>query len=131
VTATQPLELILARNLMSSLTIPSFLVDSEGMLVFYNAAAGELLGKRFEEIGRRSLPEWSADHAPFEENGREIPTEELPFTIAVRESRPAHKCFQISPDGGAPVDIEASAFPLAGANGSQGAIVVFWPVGDG
>ena len=126
--SNQPLELILARNLMSSLAIPSFLVDNAGMLVFYNAAAGELLGKRFEEIGRRSLAEWSADHAPFEQDGREIPTEDLPFTIAVRESRPVHRRFQLRADGGPPMEIESSAVPLAGASGCQGAIVVFWPV---
>jgi PAS domain-containing protein len=124
----QPLELILARNLMSSLDIPSFLVDNAGMLVFYNDSAGDLLGKRFEEIGRRTLPEWNEDHRPFEQDGRELPTEELPFTIAVRESRPVHKRFQVRPDGGAAVEIEASAVPLSGADGCQGAIVVFWPV---
>ena len=52
-TVTQkPIELILARNLMSSLSTPAFLVDEGGMLIFYNEAAGSLLGKRFEEIGR-------------------------------------------------------------------------------
>ena len=49
--AQRPLELILARNLMSALSTPAFLVDEGGVLVFYNEAAGTLLGKRFEELG--------------------------------------------------------------------------------
>src|SRR5919108_109224 len=48
----RPLELILARNLLSSLSTPAFLVDEAGVLVFYNDAAGVLLGRRFEEAGR-------------------------------------------------------------------------------
>ena len=51
-TASQkPLELILARNLMSALSTPAFLVDEGGILVFYNEAAGMLLGKSWEELG--------------------------------------------------------------------------------
>ena len=36
---------------MSALSTPAFLVDQGGVLVFYNEAAGILLGKRFEELG--------------------------------------------------------------------------------
>ena len=48
----RPLELILARNFLSSVSTAAFLVDGEGMIVFYNEAAGDLLGPRFEEAGR-------------------------------------------------------------------------------
>ena len=42
--AQKPLELILARNLLTSLSTPAFLVDENAALVFYNEAAGALLG---------------------------------------------------------------------------------------
>ena len=32
----KPIELILARNLISSLSTPAFLVDEGGVLIFYN-----------------------------------------------------------------------------------------------
>ena len=48
--AQKPLELILARNLLSSISTPAFLVDAEGMLVFFNEAAGALVGRRFERM---------------------------------------------------------------------------------
>jgi PAS domain-containing protein len=124
--AQQPLELILARNLIASLAIPAFLVDEEETLVFYNPSAGELLRERFEELGRRSVAGWSSEH--FRRDGEPIPPEELPFTLAVRERRPVHKRFGVRPDGGEHVEIEASAVPLIGADGCQGAIIVFWPV---
>ena len=50
----QPLLLILARNLIASVTVPGFVTDPEGAIVFYNDAAGELLGHRFEETGTLS-----------------------------------------------------------------------------
>ena len=50
-TDQQPVEFILARGLMSNLTTPAFLVDAAGVVVFFNDAAGELLGIRFEEAG--------------------------------------------------------------------------------
>ncbi len=40
----RPLELILARNLLASLSTPAFLVDEDGVVVFYNDAAAALLG---------------------------------------------------------------------------------------
>jgi PAS domain-containing protein len=45
----KPLELILARNFLTSLSTPAFLVDRTGALLFYNEAAGALLGSSFEE----------------------------------------------------------------------------------
>ena len=45
------LVLILARELASNLATPTLIADADGTLVFYNEAAGTLLGKRFEELG--------------------------------------------------------------------------------
>ncbi len=47
-----PLELILARNLLTSIATPAFLVSSDGAMLFYNEGAGALLGVPFEETGR-------------------------------------------------------------------------------
>jgi len=123
----KPLELILARNLMSALSTPAFLVDEGGVLVFYNEAAGTLLGKRFEELGTVGPEEWGSLFGPFNENGEPIPYDELPLVIAVRNGRPAHADFEISSVDGARQQVEASAFPILTAHGSRGAIAVFWP----
>src|ERR1700742_3039310 len=83
----KPLELILARNLMSALSTPAFLVDEGGILVFYNEAAGILLGKRFEELGTVGAEEWGSLFGPFDEAGQPIPYDELPLVSAVRSGR--------------------------------------------
>jgi PAS domain-containing protein len=123
----KPLELILARNLMSALSTPAFLVDEGGLLVFYNEAAGMLLGKRFEELGTVGPREWGAMFGPFDESGEPIPYDELPLVVAVRNGRPAHARFEIRSTDGTGHTVEASAFPILTAHGTQGAIAVFWP----
>jgi PAS domain-containing protein len=127
----KPLELILARNLMSALSTPDALVDEGGVLVFYNEAAGALLGKRFEELGTVGAEEWGSLFGPFGRNGEPIPYDELPLVIAVRNGRPAHADFEISSTDGARHQVEISAFPILTAHGSQGAIAVLWPAGGG
>ena len=123
----KPLELILARNLMSALSTPAFLVDEGGLLVFYNEAAGMLLGKRFEELGTVGAEEWGALFGPFDSAGEPIPYDDLPLVAAVRSGRPAHAALTIRSADGAEHAVEASAFPILTAHGSQGAIAVFWP----
>ena len=126
--AQRPLELILARNLMSSLSTPAFLVDADGILVFYNEAAGALLGKRFEEAGRMSPEEWGNAFGPFDEDGRPLPFDRLPLTVALRRGRPAHSTFRIRSLDGSEHHIEVSAMPILASGGSRGAMAIFWPV---
>ncbi len=123
----KPLELILARNLMSALSTPAFLVDEGGVLVFYNEAAGMMLGKRFEELGTVEAVEWGSMFGPFGEGGEPIPYDELPLVTAVRNGRPAHAEFEIHSADGASHRVEVSAFPILTAHGSQGGIAIFWP----
>lgn len=123
----QPLDRILARNLMSVLETPSFLVDDDGVLVFFNEAAGDMLGKRFEETGRLTREEWNAI-GPVDAQGNVIDSEEMPLTVALREGRPAHGRFHIWTDQGKIVEVETSAVPLVSGGDFHGALVVFWPV---
>jgi PAS domain-containing protein len=122
----KPLELILARNLMSSLSTPAFLVDEDGILVFYNEAAGALLGKRFEEVGNMGPGEWGSTFGPLDQHGRPIPFDELPLTIALRKGRPAHAQHRIQSLDGQEHDIEVSAMPIITGEGARGAIAIFW-----
>lgn len=125
----KPLELILARNLMSALSTPAFLVDEGGVLVFYNESAGLLLGKRFEELGTVGPQEWGSMFGPFDESGTPMVYDELPLVRAVRNGRPAHAEFVIRSTDGTEHEVEAAAFPILTAHGSQGAIALFWPSG--
>jgi PAS domain-containing protein len=127
--AQKPLELILARNLLTSISTPAFLVDADGVLVFYNEAAGALLGIPFEEAGRMEPKEWGSRFGPVDSDGRRIPLDELPLTMALREGKPAHSSFRIRSAGGDDHDIEVSALPIS-ADEISGAMAIFWPRED-
>jgi PAS domain-containing protein len=129
--ASQPLELILARNLVSAITLAAFLVDPEGKLVFFNDAAGELVGKRFEEVGRLRQEEWASEFGPFDEFGKLLPTEDAPLGVALRDGLPAHDRFYMSVRDEELVAVDVSALPLSTADGFKGAIVVFWRASSG
>ena len=128
--AQRPLELILARNLLASLSTPAFLADAEGEIAFYNEAAGTLLGRRFEETGPLAAGHWTATFGPLDSEGETVPFDTLDLTEALRGNRPAHDSFSIRSSNGAFHAIEASGFPIVGAGGYRGAIIVFWPVGS-
>jgi PAS domain-containing protein len=122
----RPVELILARNLIATLSTPGFLVDEEGIVVFFNDAASVLLGVRFEEVGQMGPNEWGTAFGPFDEHGAKVPIEHMPLTIALRQGRPAHARFEIRSLEGAVNDIEAAALPILTVGGTRGAMVFFW-----
>jgi PAS domain-containing protein len=109
----KPLELILARNLLTSVTTPAFLVARDGTLLFYNEGAGALIGRPFEDIGQLDLDEWTRRFGPFDDDDEPLPFDRLPLTRALK-----HR-------------IAASAMPIVGAaSGASGAMVIFWPVDE-
>ena len=106
----QPIELILVRHLASSLALPTFLVDAEGTLVYYNEAAEPLLGHRFDEEGAMAFDAWTAAYAVRDDSGR-----------------PVHARVAIIGRDGAARTLEVSAFPLVGLGKEVlGAAALFW-----
>jgi PAS domain-containing protein len=125
----KPIELILARNLISSLSTPAFLVDEGGVLIFYNEAAGTLLGRRYEEVGKVGPEEWGTMFGPVDESGDAIPYDDLPLVKTIRDGRPAHSKLRIRSADGSEHEIEVSALPILTPHGSRGGIAFFWPGG--
>jgi PAS domain-containing protein len=121
-----PVELIMARGFTSNLATPAFLVDEGGNLIFFNEAAGELLGVRFEDAGRMGPDEWGGRFEPRALDGRPLPLEELPLAIALNQGRAAHSHMRIRSSRGQAREIEVTAFPVVGRTGLRGAIAIFW-----
>jgi PAS domain-containing protein len=125
----KPLELILARNLLTSISTPAFLVDGTGTLVFYNEAAAALLGRSFEDAGQMSAEEWIDTFGPLTTEDEPIELDEISLTQAIQAGNPAHGSFCIRTASDKEV-VEASAFPLvASPDGASGAMIMFWPRG--
>jgi PAS domain-containing protein len=126
----RPLELILARNLVSIISLPAVLIDADGRVVFYNDAAAQLIGEPFEEMGAMSREEWNARYGPVDEHGVALAADALPLAVAVREGRPAYAPLRVRAERGL-LEVEAGALPLLGPAGYRGAMVFFWVAGAG
>ena len=124
------LAVILARNLIAAIMTPAFIVDLDGLMSFFNEAAGNLIGRRFEETGRLTREEWN-EIGPVDEQGRPVPSDRMPMTIALREGRPAYGRFRIKTDQGILMDVDTSAVPLMARGESHGAIVTLVPAVPG
>ena len=123
----KPIELILMRQLASSLAMPIFLVDADGTLVFYNEPAERVLGMRFEEIGEMPASEWSTRWEFTDVDGRPLAPDQLPLMIAVAKRKPTHGKLWIRGLDGARRRIDATAFPLINLTDRVlGAVVLFW-----
>jgi PAS domain-containing protein len=121
-----PVELVLARALITNLATPAFLVDRAGNLLFFNEPAGELLGIHFEEAGPMAQQDWGGRFTPTDEGGHRLAIEQLPLSIAISEGRPAHAPMRIDAADGKEHLIEVTAFPIVGRAGQSGAIAIFW-----
>jgi len=131
VSSQKPIELILARNLLSSLTTPAFLVDDKGALVFYNEAAGHLVGRRFEETGQMDAAQWATEFGPVDDSGSPIPWTDLPLTVSLQSGRASHTRMHLRVLDGSVHDIEMSALPIVATGGARGAMAIFWPTDNG
>jgi PAS domain-containing protein len=123
-------EMILARNFIAAIMTPAFIVDPDGLMTFFNEAAGQLIGRHFEETGRLTREEWNAI-GPVDEAGRPIPSDRMPMTVALRDGQPAYGRFRIKTDQGILMDVDTSAIPLMAGGVSHGAIVTFVPAVPG
>ena len=82
--------------------------------MFFNEAAGSLVGRRFEETGALGPREWGEAFGPFDAAGDPIPWDQLPLTIALQHGRPMHSRMHIHSSSGDLHDIEVSALPIVG-----------------
>ena len=126
----KPLPLILARELASNLATAMFLLDAEGMLVFYNDAAELLIGKPFADLGEIPAGEFGAVMELATPDGEPVKRRDTPAGLAFFERRPAHKTLVATGYDGVRRTVEATAYPLFGAVGEMcGVVSVFWEQG--
>ena len=126
-----PIQIILTMQLAGYLSVPTFLVDPNGALLFYNEPAEVLLGSRFDETGAMPAEKWSTIFAPVDQEGQPIPPADLPLMIALHERRPAYERFFIRGLNGVPRHLEVVAIPILGIQGEfLGAVALFWELSE-
>jgi PAS domain-containing protein len=124
-----PIQIILLRQLGGYLSVPMFLVDPKGDLLFYNEPAEVILGQRFDETGAMSADKWSSAFIPVDEGGDPVPPENLPLMISIAERRPAYRRFFIRGLDGVVRHVEVASIPIVGLQDDfLGAVALFWEV---
>ncbi len=127
--SSKEIELILSRQLASYLSIPIFIVDTEGNLLYYNEPAEPVLGRRFAETGGLTIEEWSTIFDLTDESGKPIPPDQAPLAIALTERRPVHRSLWLRGLDNVRRRVQATCFPIVGqADRYLGAIALFWEV---
>lgn len=120
--------LILARELASNVATPMFVVNAQGVLVFYNEAAELLLGQSFAVTGPIGPDQWGGEmFQPEDLNGNPITVNDLALADTMRQRKPEHAWFRITGLDGVKRTIQATTFPLfARVDDLVGAVSVFW-----
>jgi len=125
------IEIILNRQLADCLSIPVFITDTTGNLIFYNEPAEKILGSRFEETGEMKVEMWSTEFKPLDEEGNDLPPEELPLVKTLSDRLPHHKTFRIESMMGKAERISVTSYPIIGRSGKfLGAVAIFWEAKD-
>jgi len=126
---THPIQIILTRQLAGYLSVPLFLVDPKGDLLFYNEPAEAVLGRRFDETGVMPAEEWSSIFTVVDDDGRAVPPNDLPLMITLTKRRPAYSRFFIKGLDGVVRHVEVAAIPISGLQDEfLGAAAMFWEV---
>jgi PAS domain-containing protein len=108
----QPLELILARQFGDSISLPVFLVDPEGNLLFYNEPAEVIFGLKFNETGGMRMEEWATVFKPCDRDGHPLIPESLPIVKTLTSQLPANGEFFVDSLSGERNFISVSSFPI-------------------
>ena len=125
------IEIILNRQLADCLSIPVFITDTAGNLIFYNEPAEEILGKRYEETGEMPVEMWGTIFKPIDEAGHLLAPDDLPLVKTLRNCRPYHKIFLIESLKGSIEKISVTSYPILGRSGKfLGAVAIFWELKD-
>ena len=123
------IQIILARQLASSVAMPILLVDDEGTLIFYNEPAEALLNQRFEETGEIPADEWNRLVAVVDEDRKPVPPEERPMRAALLQRRPISRTLWTRSGDSEWRHLQVTAFPLIGEGDRLlGVMNIFWEI---
>ncbi|HEX6392875.1 MAG TPA: PAS domain-containing protein [Acidimicrobiales bacterium] len=126
-THKKSLQLILARELAANLATPMFLIDEEGMLVYFNEAAELMLGRTFAEVGQMTANEFGTKLQLAELDGSPMRRRDSPAGVAFLQRQPSHRTVLATSLDGSRRPFEVTAYPLFGKVGEMhGVLTVFW-----
>ena len=129
--AQHPIEIILLRQWAGYLSVPIWITDADGNLVYFNEPAEKMMGVRFDESGEMPPATLLETFKITDPAGALIEFEELPLVIALTSHKPAHRHIRARSATGDPLDLQVTALPVEGEGGRHlGAMVAFWEAAE-
>jgi PAS domain-containing protein len=125
-----PVELILAKQWAGLLSVPVFLLDASGHLVFYNGDAASLLGKSPRDEDGLSRTEWVHDLPMRDEDGTVQDHLESPLTAVLASGRVEQRDCWILDRKQVLRPIQVTAFPIRGLAGTFLGVMALFFVRD-
>ena len=127
--SSKSIQIILARQLASSIATPILLVDAEGALIYYNEGAEAIFNQRFDETGEMPAAEWTARIAAVDDNRNPMPPGERPMMKVLAERRPVSYTMWTRSTDGEWRHLHITAFPIIGEHDALlGAMSIFWEI---
>ena len=123
--ARVPIEVMLARQWASYLTVPILVLGAASELVYFNEATAALLGRRYDEMGILSLPDLPALFALTTVEGVPLTPETTPAGVAWRTRRPVHNTVRLRGLDGVWRLVAVTAVPMTGPADQVFGVVVF------
>lgn len=129
--AAYEIEIILNRQLADCLSIPVFITDREGNLIYYNEPAEQIFGKRYDDTGEMPVSVWATIFKPVDEKGNVLSPDDLPLVKTLKNCKPYHKTFYIESMNGKIEKIAVTSYPILGRPSRfLGAVALFWEAKD-
>jgi PAS domain-containing protein len=124
---SKPIQMILARQLASSLATPIFLMDAEGTVIYFNEGAEILLNERFEETGEIPADEYAKLVEVTDETRRPIPPEKWPTRVARTQRQPVSRTIWTRNRNSEWRHLQVTVIPIVGEGGAlHGVMNIFW-----
>ena len=121
------LVLIVARSFATKLATPTLIIDASGDLVYFNDAAGEVLGRSYVDVGALQASHWQELFEPRTLDEKPLTAEQTPGGIALLQRRPVHDSFAMRGLDGREREITVTAFPLfSHPEEVVGVMSIFW-----
>ena len=129
ISSQKPIQLILARQLASSLAMPIVIVDTVGTLIYWNEPAEVLLAIRFDEAGEMLASQWGAQFNVTDEERNPLPREEWPLVIAMTQQTPVSRIIWVRSHESAWRHVNWTSVPFIAQGGEfLGVQSVFWEI---
>ena len=121
------LVLIVARSFATKLATPTLITDARGDLVYFNDAAGELIGRSYLDIGQLPVSRWQELFEPRTLDEQPLTPQQTPSGVALLERKPVQGSFAFRGLDGRGHHITVTAFPLfSHPDEVVGVMSIFW-----